>query len=124
MPGHPRPTISWKGLLILAGAAWGCGGADDQSAPASSFLLTDVRIVDGTGAAAYQGAVRVHDGSIIETGDLSPRESEAVVDGAGLVLAPGFIDTHSHHDGGLADLRDATGAVSQGITTIVAGQDG
>ncbi|MGH7713927.1 MAG: N-acyl-D-amino-acid deacylase family protein, partial [Gemmatimonadaceae bacterium] len=42
----------------------------------------------------------------------------------GLTLAPGFIDTHSHHDEGLAETPDALAAVSQGITTIIAGQDG
>jgi N-acyl-D-amino-acid deacylase len=47
-----------------------------------------------------------------------------VVDANGLVLSPGFIDTHSHHDGGLDSARTALGAVSQGITTIVVGQDG
>jgi N-acyl-D-amino-acid deacylase len=40
------------------------------------------------------------------------------------VLAPGFIDTHSHHDGRLTSMGDALAAVSQGITTIIAGQDG
>ena len=45
-----------------------------------------------------------------------------VIDGTGQVLAPGFIDTHSHHDRD----PDATklAAISQGITTIVVGQDG
>src|SRR5207237_2980140 len=47
-----------------------------------------------------------------------------VIDAHGLTLAPGFIDTHSHHDWELWKLRDARAAVSQGITTIVAGQDG
>jgi N-acyl-D-amino-acid deacylase len=40
------------------------------------------------------------------------------------VLAPGFIDTHSHHDRDLFELRDAPAAVSQGVTTIVVGNDG
>ncbi|HEX7185590.1 MAG TPA: D-aminoacylase, partial [Thermoanaerobaculia bacterium] len=42
----------------------------------------------------------------------------------GLVLAPGFIDTHSHHDGGFAKDRTVFAAISQGITTTVIGQDG
>ncbi len=47
-----------------------------------------------------------------------------MVDASGLALAPGFIDTHSHHDRGLADMPDALAVVSQGVTTIVVGQDG
>ena len=68
--------------------------------------------------------MRVQDGRILDVGALDPGPRDEIVDGQGLYLAPGFIDTHSHHDGGLAEMRDATGAVSQGITTIVVGQDG
>lgn len=46
------------------------------------------------------------------------------MDGGGLTLAPGFIDTHSHADRGLGKHPDALAAVSQGITTVVGGQDG
>ncbi|MEO8452192.1 MAG: amidohydrolase family protein, partial [Gemmatimonadota bacterium] len=46
------------------------------------------------------------------------------VDGAGKALAPGFIDTHSHDDAHLSAHRDALSAVSQGITTVIVGQDG
>jgi N-acyl-D-amino-acid deacylase len=49
--------------------------------------------------------------------------ADRVVDARGLTLAPGFIDTHSHHDRGIFDHRDALAAVSQGVTTIVFGQD-
>jgi N-acyl-D-amino-acid deacylase len=88
-------------------------------------LFSNVRIVDGTGIPAYPGAVRIAENRIVAVGDLSPAAGETVVDGHGLVLAPGFIDTHSHHDGGLLDdMRDARAAVSQGITTVVVGQDG
>ena len=62
--------------------------------------------------------------SLGEIGNLTPRPTDRVVDGSGLVLAPGFIDTHSHHDRGLFERREALAAVSQGITTIVVGQDG
>ena len=61
---------------------------------------------------------------VTEVGDLRARPGERVIDAGGLALAPGFIDTHSHHSGGLFDMRDAVAAVSQGITTIVVGQDG
>jgi N-acyl-D-amino-acid deacylase len=107
--------------LVAIGVLTGCQAA---SAP-DSTLIQNVRIVDGTGAAAYAGAVRIADGRIAEIGDLRPTSGEIVVDGGGRVLAPGFIDTHSHHDRGLLDdHRDAEALVSQGVTTIVVGQDG
>jgi N-acyl-D-amino-acid deacylase len=90
-----------------------------------STLFRDVLVVDGTGAAPYAGSVRVLGDRIVGVGDLAARRGEAVVEGNGAVLAPGFIDTHSHHDRGLLDgMRSARAAVSQGITTIVVGQDG
>jgi N-acyl-D-amino-acid deacylase len=68
--------------------------------------------------------VRVEGDRIAAVGDLTPRSGEAVVDARGLVLAPGFIDTHSHADDDLFDHPDALAVVSQGITTIIGGQDG
>ena len=86
--------------------------------------ITNVRIIDGTGAPAVQGSVRFIGDSIVEVGDVRPTRADSVIDGGGLVLVPGFIDTHSHHTGDLLDMPEALGAVSQGITTIVGGNDG
>ena len=68
--------------------------------------------------------MRIDGDRIIAVGEVEPNRGEAVVDAKGLVLAPGFIDVHSHHDRGLFEMRDATPVVSQGVTTIVVGQDG
>jgi N-acyl-D-amino-acid deacylase len=89
---------------------------------AASTLFEDARLVDGTGAPAVLADVRIADGVVVAVGELTPVAGETIVDAAGLVLAPGFVDTHSHHD------RDGDphhpAVVSQGITTIVVGQDG
>ncbi|MHC9086059.1 N-acyl-D-amino-acid deacylase family protein [Luteimonas sp. RIT-PG2_3] len=93
--------------------------------PVSSTLINNVRLVDGTGAPAYTGAVRIADGRILEVAaTLAPIPGETVIDGGGQVLAPGFIDTHSHHERGLEQTPTADELVSQGVTTIVVGQDG
>ena len=91
---------------------------------AATTLITNARIIDGLGSVARTGGVRVAGDRIAEVGALRARPGEPVIDAGGLVLAPGFIDTHSHHDRGLFDMRGAVAAVSQGITTIVVGQDG
>src|SRR5699024_7973159 len=70
------------------------------------------------------GAVRVDGDRIVAVGDLKPAAGETVVDARGLVLAPGFIDTHSHHASGFDRQPEAATLVSQGVTTIVVGQDG
>lgn len=88
------------------------------------ILIRDAIIVDGTGASATEGSVRISGGRITAMGALSPLPGEEVIEAAGKALAPGFIDTHSHHDRGLLETPGALAAVSQGITTIVVGQDG
>ena len=90
----------------------------------SSTLIVNANVIDGTGAEARQMSVRIVGDRISAVGTLSPAQGERTLDARGLTLAPGFIDTHSHHDRGLTEERDALGAVSQGITTIVVGQDG
>jgi N-acyl-D-amino-acid deacylase len=87
-------------------------------------LITNVVVFDGLGNDARRGSVRIADDLIVGVGNLSRRRGEVTVDGGGLALAPGFIDTHSHADRGLREASDATAALSQGITTVIVGQDG
>lgn len=87
--------------------------------------ITDVQIADGSGVPLYPGAVRIQGNKIIEVGAaVQAKPGDRVVRGGGKVLAPGFIDTHSHHDRLLFEKRHVPELVSQGITTIVVGQDG
>lgn len=94
------------------------------AAPKTSTLIRGATIVDGTGKVAYRASVRLSGSRIIQIGELRRKPGDFLVRGQQLVLAPGFIDTHSHHDRGLDEHHDALAAVSQGITTIVVGQDG
>lgn len=90
----------------------------------ASQLIVNARLADGTGAPLSRQAVRIDGERIVSIGALKPLVGEEVIDARGHVLAPGFIDTHSHDDLQLAAHRDAEAALSQGITTIVVGQDG
>ena len=87
-------------------------------------LIKNVKIIDGTGTPAYTGAVRLRNNRIYEIGDLSPYPKEKIIDGGGKILCPGFIDSHSHHDQYYLKDDGMLPAISQGITTIIAGQDG
>ncbi len=91
---------------------------------AQTTLIVNVKIIDGTGAAPVTGAVRIEGKRIAAVGDLKAEAGETVVDGKGLVLAPGFIDTHSHHDAGVTGKGDPAAMLTQGITTVILGQDG
>ena len=111
--------------LVLASACGKPSAAPTPDASGKGVLIVGARVIDGTGAPGRVTSVRVIGDRIADVGnDLHQRQGETVVIGTGLVLAPGFIDTHSHADGAIFDHRDALAAVSQGITTVVVGQDG
>jgi N-acyl-D-amino-acid deacylase len=110
-------------VFLLSAPLAGLASCAKQE-PVTSTVIVNAFIVDGTGSAAQAGAVRIDGERIVEVGQLEPLRGERVVDAAGKTLAPGFIDVHSHHDRQLFEMRDATPLVSQGVTTIVVGQDG
>ncbi len=88
------------------------------------LLIKNGRIVDGSGNPWFYGDVAIRDGVIIavgDVGDLTPRD---VVDAEGLVIAPGFIDVHTHADTDLYKLPLAENFVRDGVTTIVTGNCG
>jgi N-acyl-D-amino-acid deacylase len=96
--------------------------ADVQEA--AGLVIVNARVIDGSGGPSRGVNVRIVGDRIASVGNFVAAPEDTLVDADGLVLAPGFIDTHSHHDMGIVDMPGALAAVSQGITTIVAGQDG
>ncbi|SDO14872.1 N-acyl-D-amino-acid deacylase family protein [Lentzea jiangxiensis] len=85
-------------------------------------VLRGPLIADGTGAPAHRADVGIKDGVISSIGEgISATRS---IDADGLVLAPGFIDMHSHSDLRVLAEPDHLAKVSQGVTTEVLGQDG
>lgn len=95
-----------------------------SSAYAATFLIAGAGVADGTGAPLRRADVRVQDDRIAEVGQLKPKPGETVISGAGLILAPGFIDPHNHSTDALDSDPAAESQVSQGITTAILGQDG
>ncbi|MBX9604388.1 MAG: D-aminoacylase [Bryobacteraceae bacterium] len=90
----------------------------------AATLIRGAMLADGSGAKLRQADVRIGKGRILRIGRLAPQPGDSLVDGAGLVLAPGFIDLHNHSDRGLDREPEAASQVSQGITTAIVGQDG
>lgn len=87
---------------------------------ADAMTITDVEIVDGTGAPGYISDVVVRNGRIEAMGE---RHGQ-LIDGQGLTVTPGFIDMHSHSDMTLVVDPRGVSKISQGITTEVIGQCG
>lgn len=99
------------------------GGSPGAGSPVRGWLLRDVLLVDGTGKPGRRTDVLVRGDRIERIGALSDRDARGlrVVEGGGRVLAPGFIDLHTHGD----PLEEAfTPYLAMGVTTVVLGQDG
>ncbi len=80
------------------------------------------RIVDGTGNPWYDGDVAIRAGRIVAVGQLPKGEARRTIDARGLIVAPGFIDIHSHSDYLLLEDGAAQSKIRQGVTTDVLGE--
>ncbi len=88
------------------------------------LLIKGGRVVDGTGAPWVRADVAVRGDAIVAVGPRIEAPARRTVDAAGRVVAPGFIDIHTHARRGIFEVPTADNYVRQGVTTLVEGQDG
>src|ERR1700687_3455681 len=88
------------------------------------LIIRDADICDGTGASRRRGHVAVDNGRIVEVGELASHAAQRTIDANGLVLAPGFIDLHTHYDCQVSWDRALTPSCWHGVTTVVMGNCG
>jgi len=86
----------------------------------NSLVIRNATIVDGTGAEPFDGDVAIENGVITEIGNIKKKYSNEI-DAKGLILAPGFIDIHTHFDPQLCWDGYATPSIEHGVTTVVTG---
>lgn len=114
--------ISFSVLFLLAASLFTSQAADD------TIAIVGATMIDGSGRAPVVDSVVVLKGdSILAAGKRAQVQvppGARVIEARGLVVAPGFIDAHNHSDRGFTDDPAAASQVSQGITTVVVGQDG
>jgi N-acyl-D-aspartate/D-glutamate deacylase len=112
----------WRLSLCFCGVPLLGAAAIQPTQPPFDLLITNARIVDGTGQPARNGSVAVRDGKIVDAG--GGRVATRTIDAGGKVVAPGFIDPHSHSDYALLVDGNAESKIRQGVTTEVIGESG
>ena len=93
-------------------------------APAYDLVIRNGRIIDGTGSPWYRGDIGVRGDSIVRIAPRIDAPATRVIDAAGRVVAPGFIDIHTHARRGIFQVPTADNYVRQGVTTLMEGPDG
>jgi N-acyl-D-aspartate/D-glutamate deacylase len=113
--------VAWLAAAILLAAA----PAEPQAEPPFDLLIRNGRVLDGTGNPWFYADVGVRAGRIAALGRLGSAPAARTIDAAGLTVAPGFIDVHSHAGPGLAgELNHAAPLLAQGLTTVRVNPDG
>ena len=104
-------------LLVL-------GTSHAYSQNSYDIIISNGRVVDGSGNPWYEADVAINGERIVRIGDLSSDTGSQVIDANGLIVAPGFIDPHTHALRGILDVPNAESALLQGVTTLTEGNDG
>ncbi len=105
-------------VLILIGCAESAG-ADE---PAYDLVLRHGQIVDGSGNPWFHGDVAIRGDRLVAVGRVPEGKARREIDARGLIVAPGFIDMHSHSDYLLLEDGHAQSTIRQGVTTEVLGE--
>ncbi|HUE70225.1 MAG TPA: amidohydrolase family protein, partial [Pirellulaceae bacterium] len=117
-----KRSLSWLALtLSLAIAASLTANAQDAE---YDLLIRNGKIVDGSGNPWFAGDVAIRGERIVAVGHVSSGNAKREIDASGLIVAPGFIDMHSHSDWLLLEDGRAQSKIRQGVTTEVLGEGG
>jgi N-acyl-D-amino-acid deacylase len=90
----------------------------------ADVIIKNGKIIDGTGNPWFYGDIAVKDGKILAVGKLSGWRAGKIIDATGLIVAPGFIDVHTHIEDDEARNPYATNFIYDGVTTVITGNCG
>jgi N-acyl-D-amino-acid deacylase len=94
-----------------------------QDLPAYDLVITNARIIDGTGNPWFRGTIAIKDGRIVRVGRFENPGSKLVIDAKNQIVAPGFIDVHAHTED-IFDNPTAENFIRMGVTSLVTGNCG
>jgi N-acyl-D-amino-acid deacylase len=110
----------------MLAAAYGpsvLSGTRRSSTPTYDLVITNARVVDGTGNPWFRADVAIKDGRIARIGRIQKEEAGQVIDAGGQILAPGFIDVHTHVEE-IYSQPQAENFVRMGVTSLITGNCG
>lgn len=107
------------GTLLLVST-----GVVEAHAQTVDLVVREARVIDGTGSPWFVSDVAVDEGRIVAMGTRLDVEATRTIHAAGRVLAPGFIDVHTHADRGIEALPRADNFLLDGVTTVIGGNCG
>jgi len=116
--------ISFLTLVLLSWAL--ISACTQKETEGYDLIIKHGKLIDGSGNPWYYADIGIRGDTIIKIGDLSGAEAERKIDAEGKIVAPGFIDMHTHCDWGLGtpETKANLNYLSQGVTTVVTGNCG
>jgi N-acyl-D-amino-acid deacylase len=109
-------------VFLVFIAAWMPGPQD--ATPPYDVIIRNGKIIDGTGNSWFYGDIGIRHGHILHIGKLDSAIAHKVIDAKGLIVAPGFIDVHTHIEGDELKNPTADNFIYDGVTTVVTGNCG
>src|SRR5438045_4056753 len=103
--------------MVACVAVWGQGTRYD-------IVITGAKVIDGSGTPWFYADIGIRGDAIADIGQLAEAPAAVKIDARGMVVAPGFIDIHSHGRRGIGMVPTAENYLREGVTTIIEGPDG
>jgi len=111
-------------LLAAPTAVFHTGQSSSQSvSPSYDLVITNARVIDGSGNPWFRADIGVNDGRIVRIGRIGAIQGRQAIDAKGQILAPGFIDVHTHVES-IYSLPGAENFIRMGVTSLVTGNCG
>jgi len=111
-------------LLAAPTAVFHPGQSSSQSvSPSYDLVITNARVIDGSGNPWFRADIGIKDGRIVRIGRIGATQGRQAIDAKGQILAPGFIDVHTHVES-IYSLPAAENFIRMGVTSLVTGNCG